>query len=456
MKVVGVILAGGVGQRFGASVPKQFIKLAGKMVIEHTIDLFERSPDIDEIIVVSIPEYSELVWSLSKQNNWTKMQKVVASGSDRFGSTYSAIQALSSYPAETKVLFHDAVRPLLTQDTIAQCTDMLENFDAVDVVIPSNDTLVAVYDNGCISDIPSRAHMRRGQTPQAFRLKTIQDAYALASKQGRRDFTCDCGVVRAMLPKLQVATVPGSETNIKITNPLDLFLAEKLIQSSGSALTFEASRLQLLNGKNIAIFGGSSGIGKAVRDLAVINGARVHVASRSTEGVDVANIESVRDFLTGVVQNSGPIDTVINTAGILIKKPLVRMTPEEIDLLVGANYTGAVNVAYAAKQHLVKTQGVLVNFTSSSYTRGRAFYAVYSSTKCAVVNLTQALAEEWIDEGVRVNCINPERTQTPMRTTNFGAEDPDTLLRPEIVARSTLAAVLTPHTGLIVDVRRNG
>ncbi|MDR6757608.1 2-C-methyl-D-erythritol 4-phosphate cytidylyltransferase [Mycoplana sp. BE70] len=455
MKNIGVILAGGVGQRFGASIPKQFIKLAGKMVIEHTVEIFERSADIDEIMIVSIPEYSDLIWELSKKNNWTKVQKVVASGSDRFGSTNSAIQALSAYPASTKVLFHDAVRPLLALDAISQCVDMLENFDAVDVVIPSNDTLVAVYDNGCISDIPSRSHMRRGQTPQAFRLKTIQDAYALAAKQNRRDFTCDCGVVRAMLPRLQVATVPGSETNIKITNPLDLFLAEKLIQSSGTTLTFEANRLDLLKGKNIAIFGGTSGIGKAVRDLAVINGARVHVASRTKEGVDVANMESVRDFLTQVVQDSGPIDAVINTAGILIKKPLTRMTPEEINLVVGANYNGAVNVAYAAKQHLVKTQGVLVNFTSSSYTRGRAFYAIYSSTKCAVVNLTQALAEEWVDEGVRVQCINPERTQTPMRTTNFGAEDPDTLLRPEVVAQSTLAALLSQHTGLIVDVRRN-
>jgi 2-C-methyl-D-erythritol 4-phosphate cytidylyltransferase len=455
MKTVGIILAGGTGERFGASVPKQFVKLAGKMVIEHTLEIFERSPDIDETMIVSVPEYVEFIWNLAKKNNWLKVQKVLVGGKDRFGSTASALSSLADYPDDTKVLFHDAVRPLLSPAVITQCADLLNDFEAVDVVIPSNDTLVAVYDNGCISDIPSRSHMRRGQTPQAFRLETIKRAYALATKQNRRNFTCDCGVVRAMLPSLQVATTPGAETNIKITNPLDLFVAEKLIQSTGTALTQEPAHLQLLKGRTIVVFGGSSGIGKSIRDLAVVNGCKVYTASRNAGGVDVANLDSVRDYLAYVAQEELQIDAVINTAGILIKKPFTSMSQEEISTVMGANYVGAVNVAYASKRYLENSHGVLVNFTSSSYTRGRALYAVYSSTKCAVVNLTQALAEEWMDDNIRVNCINPERTQTPMRTTAFGAEDPDTLLKPEVVAESTLAAVLTPHTGLIIDVRRD-
>jgi 2-C-methyl-D-erythritol 4-phosphate cytidylyltransferase len=130
------------------------------------------------------------------------------------------------------------------------------------------------------------------------------------------------------------------------------------------------------------------------------------------------------------------------------------MTHQQINEMVAINYHGAINVASAAREHLIRSRGALINFTSSSYTRGRAYYAIYSSTKSAIVNLTQALAEEWHNDGIRVHCINPERTKTPMRTANFGIEDPLTLLDPDDVARTTLTAISANSTGLIIDVRR--
>ena len=80
----------------------------------------------------------------------------------------------------------------------------------------------------------------------------------------------------------------------------------------------------------------------------------------------------------------------------------------------------------------------MILFTSSSYTRGRAGYGVYSATKAGVVNLAQALPEEWANHGVHTTCINPQRTRTPMRTAAFGGEPLDTLLDPEDVARVAL------------------
>ena len=454
-RTIAVVLAGGSGERFGGNVPKQFTKLAGKLVIEHTVEIFQNHAQVDEIIVVARAADVDTVWNLARRGGWHKVSKVVCGGADRFGSTHSAVQALASAHGATRVLLHDAVRPLLTAPVIAACVEMLQTFEAVDVVIPSSDTLVVVNDNGCIASIPSRASMRRGQTPQGFRLATLRDAYARALKAGKRNFTCDCGVVRAMLPQVEVATVEGSETNIKITNQLDLFLAEKLIQCGGiqfAETSDEPDSLQGLKGKRIAIFGGNSGIGRAIHDLALLNGASVHVASRSSNGVDVGDLAGVQAWLHQLAAD-GPIDAVINTAAILIKKPFESMDAEELTRIVSTNYAGAVNVAFAARQHLARSHGALLNFTSSSYTRGRAFYAVYSSTKSAVVNLTQALAEEWQDEGVRVNCINPERTRTPMRTEAFGTEPAGTLLEPATVAFSALTTVLSTHTGLIVDVR---
>ena len=452
-KVIAVILAGGKGERFGGETPKQFIKLSGKMVIEHTVEIFEASSCIDEIIVVSGEQYTDFIWDITSRNAWKKVQKVVSGGADRFGSTDSAIQAMDSYPDDCKVLFHDAVRPLMPALVIDACVDALELFEAVDVVIPSADTLVAVLDNGCISSIPPRASMRRGQTPQAFRLRTIRDAYAKARRVGVRDFTCDCGVVRGNLPHVAVATVQGAETNIKITNPLDLFLAEKLMQSAGQVVHDGGEPVDL-SGKNIVVFGGSSGIGLAIQSAAMARNATVWSASRSLNGVDVADSIMVAGFLADVAGKAGAIDFVINTAGLLIRKPIDRMSPEEVKRIIDANYIGAVNVAINSKEHLARTRGMLINFTSSSYTRGRAQYAIYSSTKCAVVNLTQALAEEWNAEGIRVNCINTERTKTPMRTSNFGVEAPETLLEPETVAKRTLSVLVSHMTGMIIDVRR--
>src|SRR5699024_8366059 len=127
-----------------------------------------------------------------------------------------------------------------------------------DVVIGSADTLVEIYDDGSIKHIPDRSMMRRGQTPQAFRLSTIQQAYTNAIQANRSVFTCDCGVVRAMTPHVRVTTVQGSENNIKVTHPLDLFMAEKLLQSGRRGDFQEQDGFPWLENKTMVIFGGSS------------------------------------------------------------------------------------------------------------------------------------------------------------------------------------------------------
>ncbi len=456
MKTIAVILSGGSGSRFGGALPKQFTKLAGKAVIEYTVDVFEKSEFIDEILIVSQAPHIERTWEIIKKNGWKKVAKVVSGGKERFDSTYSALQALNKYEKNSQVLFHDAVRPLISQAIIRDSLKALENFEAVDVVIPSADTLVEVYDDGCIANIPNRSMMRRGQTPQGFLLGTIQEAYQKAIDANRYVFTCDCGVVRSMLPHVRVATVEGSERNIKVTQPVDLFIAEKLLQAGSKGDYLEGDSLASLNGKNIVIFGGSSGIGLEMKNLAMLNGAKVEVASRSANGIDIRDLDSVKNYLEAANKSMGGIDYVVNTAGLLIKKPIDTLSIEEITDLININYTGAVNVAIAAKKYLVNNAGMLLNFTSSSYTRGRAYYALYSSTNAAIVNFTQALSEEWESDGVRVNCINPERTATPMRTANFGVEPSELLLDAKDVASTSLRILSSDHTGIIVDVRKDG
>lgn len=393
---------------------------------------------------------------ICKKNQWKKVTKVFNGGKERFDSTYSALQGLEGEDNNSNILLHDAVRPLINESIINNCIDALRNFEAVDVVIPSADTLVEVYDDGCISNIPNRAIMRRGQTPQAFKLGTLKQAYQRAINAQRFSFTCDCGVVRSMVPGVRVATVVGAESNMKVTHPIDLFIAEKLLQEANKISFNTGDNLDYIKDKNIIIFGGNSGIGLEIKKAAILLGANVEIASRSFNNVDIVDIECVKNYLAQMEKKLGCIDYIINTAGVLIKKPIDMLTNEEVHTLININFIGAVNIAMASKQYLKKSSGMLLNFTSSSYTRGRSYYALYSSSKAAIVNFTQAIAEEWSSENIKVNCINPERTATPMRTINFGIEPAELLLDPRDVALTSLKVLGADSTGLIIDVRKDG
>ncbi|HFM3991002.1 TPA: SDR family NAD(P)-dependent oxidoreductase, partial [Escherichia coli] len=402
------------------------------------------------------PSYVDLIWKFVKKNQWEKVTKVFNGGKERFDSTYSALQGLEGEDNNSNILLHDAVRPLINESIINNCIDALRNFEAVDVVIPSADTLVEVYDDGCISNIPNRAIMRRGQTPQAFKLGTLKQAYQRAINAQRFSFTCDCGVVRSMVPGVRVATVVGAESNMKVTHPIDLFIAEKLLQEANKISFNTGDNLDYIKDKNIIIFGGNSGIGLEIKKAAILLGANVEIASRSFNNVDIVDIECVKNYLAQMEKKLGCIDYIINTAGVLIKKPIDMLTNEEVHTLININFIGAVNIAMASKQYLKKSSGMLLNFTSSSYTRGRSYYALYSSSKAAIVNFTQAIAEEWSSENIKVNCINPERTATPMRTINFGIEPAELLLDPRDVALTSLKVLGADSTGLIIDVRKDG
>ncbi len=121
---------------------------------------------------------------------------------------------------------------------------------------------------------------------------------------------------------------------------------------------------------------------------------------------------------------------------------------------IEVNYLGCINIALASHKYLKETKGSLIFYTSSSYTRGRALYSIYSSSKAAVVNLTQAISEEWENDNIRVNVINPERTATPMKYANFGKEPEETLLSPQKVAEESLNVLLSDYTGQVIDIRK--
>ena len=462
MQNIAIVLAGGVGSRLGMSTPKQFFKVAGKMVIEHTVDAFQRNSHISEIAIVSNPAYCTDVEEILLRNpHWTKVRRILKGGKERYDSSLSAIRAYENMGEEVNLVFHDAVRPLVSQRIIDDVCRGLNEWEAIDVTLPAVDTIIE-HEDGCISHIPDRRRLQRGQTPQAFRLSVIREAYRRALDDPEFRVTDDCGVVVKYMPEVPVHLVRGEESNMKLTYPEDTYLLDKLFQLQTTEMPTESGEPEesgipgatRLAGKVAVIFGGAYGIGKDTADMLREAGAHVHSFSRSLTGTDVSQRENVEEALRKVADEEGHIDFVVNTAGVLHRQPLVAMDYAAIEKAVQVNYMGCVNVALAAYPYLQVSHGKLVFFTSSSYTRGRALYSIYSSTKAAIVNFVQALAQEWEGQGISINCINPERTKTPMRVQNFGVEPDETLLKSEQVAAATLRTLLSDYTGQVIDVRR--
>ena len=447
---IAVILAGGVGSRLGMSTPKQFFKVAGKMVVEHTVDVFERNSRIDEIAIVSNPMLIADFENIVLRNKWRKVKKILKGGKERYESSLSAIQAYAD--EDVNLIFHDAVRPLLSQRTLNDVIDALHDHKAIDVAVPSADTIIEV-EGDYIANIPDRSRLRRGQTPQAFDRQLIQQAYDKALQDPAFKTTDDCGVVRRYTSE-PVFVVSGEESNMKLTYREDTYMMDKLFQLKNTEPDNNELSAETFGDKVAVVFGGSYGIGKNIVDMLEGYGAKVFSFSRSAQHIDVGQREDVAKALKEAADKAGHIDYVVCTAGLLNKEPLATMDYQTIINAVQTNYMGTVNVALEAYPYLKQTQGKLVFFTSSSYTRGRAFYSIYSSTKAAIVNFVQAVAQEWDGDGIKINCINPERTKTPMRQKNFGIEPDDTLLMPEKVAEATLHTLVSDSQGQVVDVRR--
>ena len=455
-RTVAVVLGGGTGSRVGLGIPKQLLKIAGKPIIEHTIAVFEAAPEIDEIIVLMASGYVDEAQRIVDRAGFRKVTKVIEGGMTRNATTRLALDAIG--PDDCNILFHDAVRPLVSGRIVRECVNALWTYEAVDVAISSTDTIVQVDADDRITDIPIRAQLRRGQTPQAFRSGTIREAYRLAGADPEFTATDDCGIVLRYLPEVPIKVIEGSDENIKITHPVDVHLADKLFQLAAARaprLVNKRAYIEELTGRTVVVFGGSYGIGQRVAELAQGFGADVFAFSRSTTGTYVERAEDVEAALRTAFDRTGRIDHVVVTAGILRMGELAEMDEEGINQLLGVNFLAPVTIARKALPYLRKTRGQLLLYTSSSYTRGRARYALYSATKAALVNLTQALADEWSDLGVRVNCVNPERTATPMRTRAFGEEPKNTLLAAETVAQASLDVLLSNLTGQVIDVRRS-
>ena len=239
MRNIAVILAGGIGARVGGNTPKQLLPLQdGKSVLEHAVDAFEQSPHIDEVCIVMHPDYIAYAEQMLLANAWQKVHHIIPGGKERWESSVNAIRRLGDKAIrreangeEVNLLLHDAARPFVSQEIISRVCEALEEHEAVTVAIPSTDTVYEMVD-GKVACIPQRSTIMRAQTPQAFRLELIAEAYAKALGIDNLNAevcavcslpaTDDCGIVHKHMPEVPIYIVEGEEQNKKITFKEDI------------------------------------------------------------------------------------------------------------------------------------------------------------------------------------------------------------------------------------------
>ena len=225
MKNIAIVLASGTGERFGENIPKQFYKFEGKTILEHSLDAFEQNKNIDEIILVTNPQFRDLAEDSLKNNDYKKITKVLNGGKTRVESSYIGTSAADN---NSNVLIHDAVRAFVTQKIINDNVEALKSYQAVGTAIDTVDTIIQVNEDNIITNIPQRKSLKRVQTPQSFRVELIQKAHKLAMEDKNASFTDDCGLIlKYNLAPIHI--VEGDEINLKITQKDDLEVIKNVL-----------------------------------------------------------------------------------------------------------------------------------------------------------------------------------------------------------------------------------
>ena len=224
---IAIIAAAGAGTRMASDRPKQFLLLAGKPVIFHTLQVFEECDSIDEVILVLPAAESAGFLSLAGKYSVRKLVRVVPGGITRADSVKRGLMAIRAATAEI-VVVHDGVRPFVTSDEISRTVAAAKSDGAAILVAPVTDTIKEISDASVLRSL-DRGVLRRALTPQCFQYELLREAYQHADVNDP-SLTDESALVEQL--GRPVSIVEGSARNIKITTAEDLLIAEAILKSS--------------------------------------------------------------------------------------------------------------------------------------------------------------------------------------------------------------------------------
>lgn len=223
MKKIAMILAGGTGQRVGAEIPKQFLKVCGKEIIIHTLELFEHNQGIDEIYIACKEEWIPYLKKLLIKYEIDKVAKIFEGGTTRLDSIFSCLTEAKKDNEDAIILIHDGVRPLITQDTINNCLESVEQYGTAITVNEVFETPIMSFDGESVGQMPQRNKCYTAQAPQGFLLNDLYNLH-LQERQinpGYEGLVDSCGLMFKY--GINCHLVKGNRGNIKVTTPEDFY-----------------------------------------------------------------------------------------------------------------------------------------------------------------------------------------------------------------------------------------
>ena len=223
MKNIAIIFAGGAGQRMGAEIPKQFLKVCGREIIIHTLELFEQNPNIDEIYVACIEEWRPYLGKLITKYDIDKVKRVFPGGKTGQDSIFIGLSQVKKDHDDAVVLIHDGVRPLVSQETIDKCIDSVRSNGTGITVTEAYETPIMSYNGENVEAMPERKVMYTAQAPQGFLLNDLLKCH-LAERQVNPNYdgiVDSCGLMFKY--GVNCRLVKGNRGNIKVTTPEDFY-----------------------------------------------------------------------------------------------------------------------------------------------------------------------------------------------------------------------------------------
>ena len=226
-KCTAIVLAAGQGKRMGTKIQKQFLEIQGKPILYYSLNAFQNSEVIDEIILVTsegLENYCEE--EFVKKYDFSKVSKIVCGGAERYHSVWHGLKEIDE---EGYVFIHDGARPFVNDDILNRAYEAVSEYGACVVGMPVKDTIKISDENGFAKETPNRSLVWAVQTPQVFQVSLIKEAYGKLMECDDIPVTDDAMVAEQMLGT-KVKLVEGSYENIKITTPEDLGIAESFLK----------------------------------------------------------------------------------------------------------------------------------------------------------------------------------------------------------------------------------
>lgn len=227
--IFGVIVAGGVGSRMGADIPKQFLDLDGCPIIVHTLKTFLKCQRLEQIYMGVHPEWLDHMADLVRKHIPEEMQqqvRLVPGGGERNDTIMNVIEQIETDFGKNEkhyIITQDGVRPFVSRHLIEANIDAVVEYDAVDTAIPAVDTIVVSDDGMFIDDIPERKYLYQSQTPQSFRMDLLKELYEGLTPEEKSVLTDACKI--CAVRQVPVYIVPGEISNMKITTAMDYKIA---------------------------------------------------------------------------------------------------------------------------------------------------------------------------------------------------------------------------------------